>query len=946
MRFYLKEFIKENFEGKSMPYLFILWSVYKNLKTYNNRLSNSIKEELEKLDLNSIDFEQKVNKAEKVIKKIKSTDSRQQKLDYYSTITSIQIQNFRGFGSLENDDKGNFIKLNNRKNIFFGPNGGGKTSFCEAFEFKLTGNIKEAKRRNIPLNTYIKRDDKNHKIQITFNNNDMNADKLNDYNKAYFQNSFIEKNRLQEFALLGSKDTGTKEKDVIASLLGMHELDELISTFVKPTSFNLLDLKRQKIFNSIRELQNENDTNIRLKRTLDEDKEKLEMELKENYNIELNLSELDNIIKEKNKLRGSLNLKINLSKEKSPKHHTLQEFEREIMFIEREINGYTLAKKNLQEQALELNFENLYKSLNDISNENIEACPACETPLIDVKINPFQKAKDELLKLKDISLLKKDLEERKKKINNECYSIISTFINNYVNNKGVSENISQEGINKLIDSLKTQDNYENRLELVIIFVKNLKMLQADIQVYFNNLKGEIDKDIEKDKLMNNIQKEIEQIDEQILYLNTVKKQLDNFESKITALNKKLESYNEEIEKLEQLKSDEEKYNDFLEKVQEQYKTFYKDLENFKIAQETSKINNIENKALHYYQQINKDDSESEFIKKIHFALEGSNYKIFVIKKSGEQEIDAYACLSEGHLRSLGLSLMLAVAEKNNSPFLLFDDVVNAIDSDHRANIIDMFYNDPYLQKTQLIITTHDRLFWERFCNYYEIKINKKEVTDISYILNYTNKGSVFIQHNVSFKSKIEEALDKYDIRQALIYCRVWFESEVLKYCIENGIELKGKFTRDNKSNLLKASLESIYNILNTRFNENENLKIIKKDLINWQAQNQEHHSFDENSYNFVHSKNSDEVSKIFIALERFINDLYPEQSLFRVENAIKELNIHISNAEKKLENPGFCSKAPTEVISGVREKYLRDIENKELYEAEKRRLEGQQLVVN
>lgn len=66
---------------------------------------------------------------------------------------------------------------------------------------------------------------------------------------------------------------------------------------------------------------------------------------------------------------------------------------------------------------------------------------------------------------------------------------------------------------------------------------------------------------------------------------------------------------------------------------------------------------------------------------------------------------------------------------------------------------------------------------------------------------------------------------------------------------------------------------------------------------------------------------------------------------FRVENAIKELNTHISNAKKKLENPNFCSKAPTEVVSGVREKYLRDIKNKEMYEAEKRRLEGQQLVV-
>ena len=70
--------------------------------------------------------------------------------------------------------------------------------------------------------------------------------------------------------------------------------------------------------------------------------------------------------------------------------------------------------------------------------------------------------------------------------------------------------------------------------------------------------------------------------------------------------------------------------------------------------------------------------------------------------------------SEGHLRSLGLSILLANAKINNLPFVIFDDVVNAIDSDHRANIIEMMVKDPYFENTQQIISTHDRLYWERF----------------------------------------------------------------------------------------------------------------------------------------------------------------------------------------------------------------------------------------
>nr|MBF4359732.1 recombination protein RecF [Vibrio anguillarum] len=161
----------------------------------------------------------------------------------------------------------------------------------------------------------------------------------------------------------------------------------------------------------------------------------------------------------------------------------------------------------------------------------------------------------------------------------------------------------------------------------------------------------------------------------------------------------------------------EKYlNRFLVELEESHKKLYLNLVNYKRQEECKSISNIEDSALKFYTEINKHDHELEKIHSINFKEDNGNYRI-LLRLSDGRELDAFCILSEGHLRSLGLSLLLAICEKQNHPTIIFDDVVNAIDSDHRKNIIELFIADPYLSKTQRIITTHDRLFWERICNY-------------------------------------------------------------------------------------------------------------------------------------------------------------------------------------------------------------------------------------
>ncbi|MFT1622088.1 ATPase, partial [Vibrio cholerae] len=65
--------------------------------------------------------------------------------------------------------------------------------------------------------------------------------------------------------------------------------------------------------------------------------------------------------------------------------------------------------------------------------------------------------------------------------------------------------------------------------------------------------------------------------------------------------------------------------------------------------------------------------------------------------------DALHVLSEGHSRCIGLSILLAKNLKTNSPLLIFDDPVNAIDDEHRNAIPETLYKDQFIKEKKIIM---------------------------------------------------------------------------------------------------------------------------------------------------------------------------------------------------------------------------------------------------
>jgi len=820
-------------------------------------------------------------------------------------ISTLQVNNFRGFNALSVEDKGALVNFHSEINIFFAPNGGGKTSLCEAIEYACTGTIKEAERRKTSLPKYIKRNGK-----VILKASADNGKLIKSSRENLF--CFIDRNRLQEFSLLGSNDTRFAQKDVLASLVGLEQLDDFFDKFVQPQNFEVVKLKKNFNISKMNELKR--------------DAEIYKSKHKEYHkNISDEISKILSIMKAKNlpvRYASSLtkyfldnfDKRCAFYKDKKERYSKgkLSYIIDDVLifsFISRLKKALILSEK-INERYLALKDEVDYLELYNMAvgvleKKDFNECPLCRTELSKVKVSPLMNAKSCLYRLKSIASLQK----RKMKVSSNistCVNTIKEQVELYRQSPLQDESIVS---NEELNSLASMD------ELDVDSIRNaISMIELN-----NSLTSKINKHNERcgihNKAVLESDKVLKRIENNIEKLRVKKSEISMHMDIIRGLKRSMLTESISIKKIHgQLPLVSKKaacdveYNSFLDGLKTDYTNLYSEAYSFKKEREQSIISGLNEDIIHYYNKINFHEDDSELIQEIFFNYENSIKQYRIIITIQNVAHDAFVSLSEGHLKVLGLSILLALAKKKKLKFIVFDDVVNAIDTEHRSNIVNTFINDDYIKQTQLIVTTHDRFFWEMFSN----RCRHDKLDFKSFVLG-CDKGSVYIlDKKVSFEDKIVESLKYYDVRQALIYSRIWFESLAAKHCVDLSLDITGKFSSRNYQdpNYIKISLESMYGALIKSLNgRDEQVNIIKKNLLNWSLQNQEHHAFNENSYNIVHSKTSHEIKEIYDAIIRLEIQLNPSVKLIKINHRIPKVESQISRCESLIKN----EKVPEEI---------------------------------
>lgn len=373
---YLLSFARQNLEGRSDAYLVLLWCMYQANQS-KGRYSDHIKTHI------TAAADQLLGRNyQRIAARFKKVLDRKPELDRMppaglGALDYLSVKNFRGFGEFGPDDKGSFIRFSKLKNIFYAPNGGGKSSLCEALEFGTTGDIKEASRRKTRVKQYIARGGIRHQLLL------MGADKLPVKPNISWSSCFIDRNRLQEFSLLGSKDTGSVESDVLATLFGLEELQEVIARFVRPESFSLRTFMRADQAEALEHLE-------RTKSSLGQLRSRHRAELQGSIS---HICELLGLRSDQNfeirpkvlRLRKTIDMHIRgaerLRAAKAPFAIPLRQVKRICAIAQRLLRRRGDIETVFLQWASEVNYRAVFEALEAIEQlQGGECCPACLTP--------------------------------------------------------------------------------------------------------------------------------------------------------------------------------------------------------------------------------------------------------------------------------------------------------------------------------------------------------------------------------------------------------------------------------------------------------------------------------------------------------------------------------------------------------------------------------------
>lgn len=619
-------------------------------------------------------------------------------------IESLDVEKFRGFGAIQS------FTFDKQYTFFHGPNGSGKTSFCEALEYCILGTIEEATARNIATEKFIVHagEKKAHKptLKCKFSSGEIDECQP-DYSKYRF--GFIEKNRIDGFSHISAATTKT-QTERLAALFGLSEFQEFVKGFTSADVFgNDKYLKVNAVIQTEYEKENGILGSIEVQVKAAEEKlktEKEELALLINALNNPEIKTVDDVEKYFMDPNDGLIKKYLLDADKNKwvviKNDTLDLLASDLTVFTGYYEDILKSNSEILSDVGAVNLVTLFNAIAKLNADEYDKCPVCNTPLTAVKVNPFKNAKEELKKLEQIELAKNTVRGNAKKI-----------IDNYERIFTSIESIKQANVlgminYSLFENRKFQQiEVENLAPEIISVFDELKKLKANLDsedtaqiVEEYNTKA-ANHNKQYDEKLDKAQKEYKEIvgknssvgEKQNGY-NALIKSLKDTKAKVEALKKKVDSEKVEI--------------DFNKKMVEAYESIVEKLSTYVATLPTALAQNLSEKAIEYYNCINEGDADFELIKELHLPL-AVNEKITIEMEDGVSQ-DALLILSEGHVKILGLSILLAKAVSEGIPFLIFDDIVNSVDDDHRDGVAKLLITHTDFANTQMILTCHGEMF--------------------------------------------------------------------------------------------------------------------------------------------------------------------------------------------------------------------------------------------
>lgn len=627
----------------------------------------------------------------------------------WTRLRHLTLGPFRGFRTPEPFD------LTKQIILFYGPNGSGKTSLCEGLEYALLGDVEEAGSKRIAARTYLANlhdgrfdapvlkatDQQGREIDVT-----ANADT--------YRFCFVEKNRIDSFSRIAARPNAQRA-ELIATLFGMDQFNEFVGHFNESIDGQLvLHGERQSALSALQNSLAADKTTVEGEAASLKDLAEEEASLATEYNADTTYEALKKLI-------GTAEVP-----------GRLQELETILEAVPPTVLGVTrqglldaLEKAHKCDEELkdivealraksdQVSFKALYDSVLALQGVVGDRCPACDTPLkgeTHVSADPYQKADEGLKQLEELGVLQEQQRVAETKLGQASRELRQMFasVAAFVDAEPGENTDTVQWICRL--PKEPAERWWSCIYPQRVAIQDASPSLDEILSVVDRMAAQDDTSLRAQQDRQPHVTERRRLNEFQLKVQAQDLKRQQLQENIEAANRRINSFDETnaelINQAQQEKLDIERDTP----LKGTYDRFLLELRTYRDQLPGQLIAGLNDTAKDLYNAFNRNDRNEDKLSSLHLPLGGDGKIEICFQGSPGARVDALHILSEGHIRCLGLAILMAKAKAMRCPVIVFDDAINAIDHDHRGGIRETIFESDHFAQTQLIVTCHSNEF--------------------------------------------------------------------------------------------------------------------------------------------------------------------------------------------------------------------------------------------
>lgn len=676
---------------------------------------------------------------------------------------------FRGFREEQGFD------LSKRVVLCYGPNGSGKSSICEALEYALRDSVEEAGSRRIADREYLANIHVGRFVAPVLTATDRDGREVQvRADEDAFRFVFIEKNRIDNFSRIAATPPGRKN-DLIATLFGMDQFNEFASHFNESMDAALtLSAQTQIQLTGRRQALAEDEAIAAGEPAQLAAADQVAADYAADFAEGLTYDGLKALV-------GSVD---------APGR--LQELDAKLQAIPPALNGilrerlaelYTNAEATtksvdaaaqlLTERRSQISFRHLFAAVQALRAADADHCPACLTPIGETTQNPFERAEAGLRELAELAALEADHQRLSQTQSEASRSLRAELrkLEEFLETSGQQGSVVCTYLRALPQAPDAPDWWMSvrfpeadetgatpSLEHILEAADGASLRDAQTQEALAARAA----DVAEQRRLNDAR----------VWIASHETRRERIVQDATQARVRIAQWNQANADLIRRAEQEAEANRRDGPIKEAYDSFVRFLNQFREELPGMLMADLNATTMELYNEFNRGDRDEDKLAVLRLPLTGEEIIEIAFRSNPGRRVNALTALSEGHIRCLGLAILLAKANSVRAPLIIFDDAINAIDHDHRSGIRATIFESDYFRQTQIIITCHSPEFVKDVENHLPRELRDDCLRYV--LLHHDGNHQPRVNPDVgsaNYLARARQAMDRFDPRDALSFAR-------------------------------------------------------------------------------------------------------------------------------------------------------------------------------